>query len=721
MKLKKVISYLYYALWVLNPFLLFIALFNDKLILGIYMEWLGKMHPLFLHFPIVIGIFICLYFILDKKNGLDEKIMHATLVANAFLSSIVCILGLFLSKQDNYDEGLIYLHQWGGIAMAMIGWGLIYIEQKNNRFKTNYIIRVEFSIAYLLLILLFTHKGAQLTHGTNILNFPKIENLDTAQIKKSLTDSNTTVYNRVIAPILQQKCVSCHGKDKMKGDLLLNSPTNILKGGKGGPILTFDKQKESILLERIHLDIAQKKHMPPNGKLQLTPDEISILKRWIKAGSDFKIKLQNLAKTDTLFLLANNYKPADNVERKVLTNLPDLKEFNSNYCSVNYLFNNTTQVEVHFFQRDFYNRADLKKLIKIQDQIVNLNMQGMPLTMEDIKIISGFKNVENLNLNYTGLHLKTMGPIKFLKNLKSLAICAIQFNNSDLKKFLIGSPLQQVHIWSSEIGKESLESLAAGYPKIKWTIGDNLKNELLKINTPTIEQDSSIITNFLDVKIKHLLHGITIRYTTNGVEPDSITSPIYKNTLRLTRNTNLKIKVFKPGWISSDLVQRNFYKSDIRPDSIFLINVNEAKSLGDGAKPLVDLTLGGTNFSNKKWVGNKDVPMKFVIQFNTPQVLHNAYFNSLINPGSYIFPIVSIAVEGSPDGKKYENIGETKFPNSLNQKELTSEIKTFSHAFTQNTPYKYYRFTVFNTKKLPQWHAGKGTPAWVFIDELFLN
>ena len=75
-------------------------------------------------------------------------------------------------------------------------------------------------------------------------------------------------------------------------------------------------------------------------------------------------------------------------------------------------------------------------------------------------------------------------------------------------------------------------------------IGDNLENEVLKINTPTIDQDSSIITSFLDVKVKHMLNGVTIRYTTNGTDPDSVTSPIYKNTLRLTRNTNLKIKVF---------------------------------------------------------------------------------------------------------------------------------------------------------------------------------
>jgi hypothetical protein len=49
------------------------------------------------------------------------------------------------------------------------------------------------------------------------------------------------------------------------------------------------------------------------------------------------------------------------------------------------------------------------------------------------------------------------------------------------------------------------------------------------------------------------------------------------------------------------------------------------------------------------------------------------------------------------------------------------ENKTFSCKFPANSSYRYYKFTVLNIKKLPDWHPGKGTPGWIFIDELFLN
>jgi len=719
MRLNKLSAYVLSALWLFNPFLLLIAIFNEKLKLGIYLEWLGKMHPLFLHFPIVLGTLIGIYFIIDKKNSINEKNLHAILVGNALLSSVVAILGIFLSKKDNYDAQLILLHQWGGVGIAFISWAFIYL-QKSQIFKNKYNFRVQFSIVYLLVIVIFTHKGAQLTHGANVISFPQKEETDKVQIVKAVIDSNATLYVKAVAPILQQKCVSCHGADKVKGELLLNTPDNILKGGKDGNILSFDKDKESMLFERIHLDITHKKHMPPDGKAQLTTEEVAIISKWIKAGGDFKVKMRELAKTDSLFLLANKYTPVDNTKVIGKTGLPDLKEYNSSYCTVNYIFNGSDAIEVDFFQRNFYSQEVLKKLEKVKDQIIRLNMQNMPLTLEDINIISQFNNVENININYVPLDIKAIEPLKKLKKLKYLSICGIKFSEADLNAFLKGATFSKINVWSNVNNQAQLEKLATQYPKIKITIGDNLENELFKINLPTIDQDSSIITRFLDVKIKHLLNGVTIRYTTDGTDPDSTISPIYKNTLRLTRNTNLKVKVFKTGWLSSDIIQRNFYKSEIHPDSIYLASSPDKKYLADGAKTLVDLELGGSNFSNKKWLGYKDTTMKFVVDFKQPQQLHQAFLNSLIDVGSYVFPIVSISVEGSDDGLKYKKISETKFP-TLTQKDVMRDIKTFTYVFPNNTVYKHYRFTVLNVKKLPIWHPGKGTPAWIFIDELFLN
>ena len=91
----------------------------------------------------------------------------------------------------------------------------------------------------------------------------------------------------------------------------------------------------------------------------------------------------------------------------------------------------------------------------------------------------------------------------------------------------------------------------------------------------------------------------------------------------------------------------------------------------------------------------------------------------LVNIGGYIFPPTTISVQGSNDGQQFKNISEVKFP-GITKKE-SGGVKTYSCGFPKSTSFKYYKFVVSNVKKLPAWHAGKGTPAWIFVDELFLN
>jgi mono/diheme cytochrome c family protein len=637
-----------------------------------------------------------------------EKIALST---NALLTTIVALFGILLAKQDSYDNSLIVWHKWGGVAIALISWLLIYIMDLPTKYKK--VIGVLFFIS----IGVFTHKGAQLTHGVNAVSFPQA---DTVAIVPEVLDSNATVYEKAVGPILAQKCVSCHGNEKVKGGLKLNTIDNVLLGGKSGNILTASAGKDALLFERIHMPLAAEKHMPPDGKQQLTPAEINILSLWIKAGGDIKTKMAQMAKTDSLYLLANAYIPVVEKSKSGKTSYPELTAYNSNYCSVNYLFTGSDEIEVTFFQGSFYNTQALKNLEKIKDQVIHLNMQGMPLTKEDIKIITQFTKLKKLNLNYTKINIEALSEIKKMEQLETLSICGVEVNESSFERFLKDAKFSNINVWSNTISSKQLQVLNTKYPKLKIIIGDNLENEYVKLSSPNIDQDSSIIPKHLDIKIKHLLPGIVIRYTTDGSEPDSLTSPQYKNAFRIASNTTIKTKAFKKGWISSDMVQRTFYKSEIKPDTIYLISKPDPKYQASGANTLADYELGGQNFSNGKWLGYKDVTMEFVAGFKQPKLITEAYFNALVDYGSYIMPIVSITVQGSNDGKIFQKITTSNFALPTKPASM-KENKTFSCKFPANSSYRYYKFTVLNIKKLPDWHPGKGTPGWIFIDELFLN
>ena len=52
---------------------------------------------------------------------------------------------------------------------------------------------------------------------------------------------SVSLYNSVVMPILDNKCVKCHNQNKSKGDLILNSQEAMLKGGESGSVLvSFD-------------------------------------------------------------------------------------------------------------------------------------------------------------------------------------------------------------------------------------------------------------------------------------------------------------------------------------------------------------------------------------------------------------------------------------------------------------------------------------------------
>ncbi len=701
---KKVYKILDLSLWIINPLLIVLAVFDQKIQPDLFFLWLGKFHPLALHFPIVFGFLISIYFLFFQHKRIPLETEKLLLAVNAFLAVVVAIFGILLSLQNAYEAELINWHKWGGVVVAILSWLFIYVLNLNINIK-----RI-LAIIFLMVLIGSTHKGAQLTHGVNALSFPKPDNTET----EITIDSTATIFKLGIEPVFARKCVSCHGIDKTKGGLQLHTSESISMGGQSGDL--FD---DGILMKTINLPLEHESHMPPEGKLQLTEVEKSIIRLWVKSGNSFDLRLSELAKEDSLFLLVSKYQNAAKQQTALNFDLPGLEEFNSNYCSVNYLFNGSDEIEVNFFQGSNYNRENLKRLEKIGTSIFSLNMQGMPLTKEDLDIIIKFSNLQKLNLNSTNLDIGVLGELKKLPKLGVVSISGIDFVAAELDKFLEGAKFSSVHVWSQKTDIKQLESTIAKYPDIDIIVGDNLEDKVMKISNPTIAQDSAVFSKKLTVKLKHLLQGVVIKYTTDGSEPDSLKSSEYNTPLKLSENTILKIKAFKPGWIGSDAVQRTFYKSGIQPDTIYLITYPNPKYKNDGAKTLVNFQLGENNTSNGEWLAYRDYDMEFVVGFKQAKPLKSLYLNAFIDIGAYIFPIKSISAEGSNDGKNFEKITDVNFPDGTESDERGAS--SFNCDFPESTSFKYYKFTVSNLKKLPSWHRGKGEAAWIFVDEIFLN
>jgi mono/diheme cytochrome c family protein len=92
--------------------------------------------------------------------------------------------------------------------------------------------------------------------------------------------SQLKFFEEQVRPLLAEHCQRCHGDQKQKGHLRLDSLASILKGGDSGPAIEPGKPEESLLVEAINYDGLE---MPPTGKLD--DAQVAVLTRWVAMGA----------------------------------------------------------------------------------------------------------------------------------------------------------------------------------------------------------------------------------------------------------------------------------------------------------------------------------------------------------------------------------------------------------------------------------------------------
>src|SRR5690606_34648761 len=140
------------------------------------------------------------------------------------------------------------------------------------------------SVAFLCIVLVTAtgHFGGNLTHGEDFLFAPFLNKEEDAPV----AFDDALVNEHMVKPILRSKCISCHNPRKAKGELVMETPELLLKGGKSGSLWDSTAKDFGLFLKRVHLPLADEDHMPPKGKPQLTGEELVVLEAWIRAGSD---------------------------------------------------------------------------------------------------------------------------------------------------------------------------------------------------------------------------------------------------------------------------------------------------------------------------------------------------------------------------------------------------------------------------------------------------
>src|SRR5689334_7046619 len=155
--------------------LLFLLLFENRIVLPAWLQVAGRMHPMFLHFPIVLVVLYAFWVLfLQKRITPQESAGHigeGLLLLSAATSALTALMGLFLSREKGYDPEALLWHKWGGIAVSLILLAWYGFRKNLSTTKPGTIALTILSLAFII----FTgHQGAGITHGQNFLVAPML-------------------------------------------------------------------------------------------------------------------------------------------------------------------------------------------------------------------------------------------------------------------------------------------------------------------------------------------------------------------------------------------------------------------------------------------------------------------------------------------------------------------------------------------------------------------
>lgn len=706
------------VLFVANSFILFLILFEDRVVLPPWLQSAGRMHPLVLHFPIVILLVAMTLSLLPLRFGeprdtLYREITNGLWLAGALTAAITVVLGLLLSKEPGYDGDAVVWHKWAGIGVVVIASIAYYFRNKRwYRFTVSRAL----ALCGIICVVAAGHLGAGITHGENFVSAP----MRGSDQEARPTAEKAVIYADLVQPIFKTRCMSCHNAGKTKGGLSLENPESILKGGRTGKLFIARHADSSLIIERINLPEDEKKHMPLSGKPQLTKDERDLLWYWVQAGGDFKTKFIDLPEDDSLRLVAAKFLGPEEGETYDFAAADEklVKKLNNNYRVIYPVNRESPALEVDFFNRSQYSSKSLADLLEIKTQVVDLNMDRMPVTDADLKTIAQFENLRNLNLNFSNITTDGLSQLMPLNNLKRLSLSGTRMNAAALAQLAAKPALREMVLWNTGLTGADVSVLKQSNRRVRYILGFETESEPpMPLNEPILVSSKNVFRDTMHIYLKHPVPGVQIRYSLDGSNPDSVNSPLFQKDLVLDRSVTLKARAFKSGWLGSDSIVADFYKSIYRPDTILFLSPPGDAYKAPGSAALSDQVIGNTGFTSGKWLGFQH-DMELMLEFHKPVSLRSVGLHLLRNSGADIYPPVEIRIWGGRDEHNLSLL-QTISPKAMVKGDPASVF--LADCKFSPVSLRYIKIIATSVKKALKFGAAPGKPGWVFADELLLN
>jgi mono/diheme cytochrome c family protein len=283
-------------------------------------------------------------------------------------------------------------------------------------------------------------------------------------------------FAKEIQPILQKACIECHGPEKQKGKLRLDSKEDAFKGGKDGVAIEPGKADKSELYRRITLPAGNDDVMPNKGDL-LTKAQTDLIRDWINQGAEWPAGTltANVAKKTEEPAPAAAPTPKLPDYKPTAAELKAIKTLESLGVPANPIAANLGWRDVNF--RGQSPEVVAKALVPLKDVlgVVDLNLGGMKLKDADLANIKGLTNLNWLHLENTPITDAGLVHLKGLVNLNYLNLYGTAVTDAGLKELEGLTQLKNLYLWQTKTTEAGVAGLKKTLPQLDISTGVDFK------------------------------------------------------------------------------------------------------------------------------------------------------------------------------------------------------------------------------------------------------
>ena len=330
------------------------------------------------------------------------------------------------------------------------------------------------------------------------------------------------VYDSLIAPVFEARCLHCHGENKDKGKLRMDKKEFLLKGGRsaGKEIIVKGDTEASELIYRITLPKSDEEAMPPleEGKPHrpITNTELTVIKAWIHLGASFDIQISEL---DSTTQEAADY-ILENMPKKIISDIdlakpilpvvskvPDdiINSIGQSGVLIMPIAENTNALYVNasYIGKKFDDQM-FEMLMPVADQLVWLNLARTNVSDKSGPFIAKLKNLTRLHLENSKVSDGISPYLGTLKELKYLNLYGTNISDASIINLKKLSKLNKVFLWQTKITPKGAEDLKMSFADPKLFASLKKQHHELSKKVKVVTQNEIKAIHSLEQEIKKI-------------------------------------------------------------------------------------------------------------------------------------------------------------------------------------------------------------------------